>query len=120
MAFRVVSLTGTAGWQKLQTFLAARQTNAQIVPTLVNHLKALSALSALVEEEYIDRDFSEAYSAYYAKTFRRHSKLCTRVLFFASDISFLNSVTDVLEVATRLSQQPFLGQVVLRPISGAL
>jgi hypothetical protein len=119
MAFRVVGLADVGGWQKLETFLAERQTNTQIVPTLVAHLKALNALSALVEEEYIDRDFSEAYSAYYAKTFRRHSKLCTRVLFFASDVTFLNLVTDVLDAATRLSQQPFLGQVVLRPISGA-
>jgi hypothetical protein len=82
-------------------------------------LRALNATSVLIEEDYIDRDFSEAYSAFYAKTFRRHSKLCTRLLFFASDISFLNTIADVLEAARRLSGQSFLGQVILRPISRA-
>jgi hypothetical protein len=119
MAFRVVSLVGQADWNALERFLGERQTNTTIVPTIVSHLKALGARSALIEDEYIDRDFSEAYSAYYAKTFRRHSKLCTRVLFFASDVIFLNSITDVLQAAITLSRQPYLGHVVLRPIAGA-
>jgi hypothetical protein len=65
--------------------------------TLLRHLRELRVQSALVEENYLDRDFTEAYSAYYAKTFRRHTKLCTRIIFFAVDVSFVTSAKMFVE-----------------------
>lgn len=118
MAFRIVKLLSDPEWALFEALLSEKQSCPEIVRTLTNQLKSLNVRSALVEEDYIDRDFSEAYSAYYAKTFRRHTKLCTRVLFFATDISSLN-VRDVLEAAEQLEKQLFVGYIVLRPISRA-
>jgi hypothetical protein len=70
---------------------------------------------------YIDRDFSDAYSSFYAKTFKRHSKVCSRLLFFSCDIDFLRTAP-VMEAARDLEAKAsgnYLGVVVLRPISKA-
>lgn len=119
MAFRVNVLSDAAAWTSLEDLLKTNQTNTLITPTLIRHLRELNAASVLIEEDYIDRDFSDAYSAYYAKTFRRHSKLCRRLLFFASDVSFLNAIGDVKQAAEQLTSAAYLGQIVLRPISQA-
>jgi hypothetical protein len=119
MSFSLIELRDQAGWDKLSQILSERQNNITIVPTIVRQLKELNAIYALLEDEYIDRDFSEAYSAFYAKTFRRHSKLCKRVLLFASDISFLSLAHDVKQNLSDLASATFLGQIVLRPISKA-
>ncbi|MCJ2008208.1 hypothetical protein [Methylobacterium sp. J-092] len=108
-----------AGWQSLEATLHENQSNKTITDTIIRHLRELNADSLLIEEDYIDRDFSEAYSAYYAKTFRRHSKLCRRILVFASDVTFLNPLNDVQSAISQLEAQAFLGQIILRPVMGA-
>ena len=119
MSFDIIHLTDVVGWSSLTQLLAERQTNQNIVSLIILQLKEQKAVSALVEHNYVDRDFSEAYSAYYAKTFRRHSKLCKRVLVFGCDISFLNTTNDVRLAGQQLKSSKFLGQIVLRPISRA-
>lgn len=119
MAFNYLSLGSNADWKKLEDRLAVDQANPHIAGVIATRLRELGALSVLVEDDYLDRDFSEAYSAYYSTTFRRHSKLCTRLLFFADDISFVNTTTDAEELSNQLEASSFLGQVVLRPISQA-
>src|SRR4051812_35554653 len=119
MPFRVLALADAPGWAELEAALASSQSNPNIVPKLMDHLRGLDAKSALIEQCYIDKDFSDSYTAYYARLFKRHTKLCTRILFFASDISFLMSTDDVYAAASRLESEPYLGFVVLRPISQA-
>lgn len=118
MALRFVTLNDE-GWEQLKELLNERQYNPFITDVLIRRLQELSAASFLLEEDYIDRDFSEAYTAYYARTFRRHEKRCRRILFFGGDISFLNTEHDIRAAADALQDVPFLGQVILRPISQA-
>ena len=76
----------------------------------------------LIETDFLNRDFTEAYAAYYAKTFRRHSKVCSRISFFKDTASFLNERLDAADAAARLEalgKASFLGYIVLRPISEA-
>jgi len=120
MAIRVVELSEAQHWTDLESFLAAGQGNAEITANIVRHLRELNALSALVDDDYIDRDFSEAFSAYYAKTFKRHSKVCKRILFFSYDLGSLPA-QDVEAAARHLESlnEHFLGFIVLRPITKA-
>src|SRR6202022_1804938 len=101
MAPRVVELSTPQHWTDLELFLNKEQGNALITSTIIRHLQALNARSALIDDDYIDRDFSEAYSAYYAKTFKRHSKVCKRLLFFSCNLDFLSTLT-VTDAAKRL------------------
>jgi hypothetical protein len=89
---------------------------------IIKQLRDLGAAAALIEDDYLDRDFSEAYSAYYAKTFKRHSKICTRVLLFSCSLSFLAGIVNPTASAERLqteSSSHYLGHIILRPISRA-
>lgn len=121
MAFSVVSLADRQGRSDIETKLREGQSNTRIVPHIMDRLDGLGVRSAIVEQDYIDRDFSEAYYAYYARTFLRHTKRCTRILFFSDDVSFLTVERDIAAAATRLQglSGSFLGWIVLRPVSGA-
>lgn len=118
MAFNFMGLVTASDWAALEARLRKGQQSTNIPSTLIRRLQELSARSVLIEDDYLDRDFSEAYAAYYSKTFRRHTKLCTRLLFFADDVSFVMS-GDAVDVADRLEASLFLGQIILRPISQA-
>jgi hypothetical protein len=121
MATRVVDLKTQQHWNDLELFLNKEQGNPHITSTILNHLRALQTLAALIDDDYIDRDFSEAYSAYYAKTFKRHSKVCKRLLFFSCDLDFLPklAVTDAAKRLEAEAGEHYLGHIVLRPISKA-
>lgn len=120
MAISIVELVTAQHWIDLESFLGTGQGNAEITGNIVRHLRELNAHSALIDDDYIDRDFSEAFSAYYAKTFKRHSKVCKRILFFSCDLGALASKE--VEAAARhleVLNEHFLGFVVLRPITKA-
>lgn len=122
MAITLVELLDQDAWDQFEAFLNQNQSNKNITSTIVDQLKRHGALSALVETDYIDRDFSEAYFAYYAKTFKRHSKLCTRILLFSCSLAFLATTTDTTAAADLLQRNSgdhYLGSIVLRPISRA-
>lgn len=118
---RVVELSNPQDWSDFELLLNKEQSNPHITANLVRHLRELGARGMLIEDDYIDRDFSEAYSAYYAKLFKRHSKLCKRLFFFSCNLQFL-SQSSVKDAAQRLEaecDQHYLGHIVLRPISKA-
>ena len=110
-----------AGWTQLTQELQAGQLNGQIVSNIVRHLRELGALTVLVEAEYLDRDFTEAFAAYYSRLFKRHTKLCRRAHFFNSDLSQIVNLASPSELAAQLQQRQddYLGFLVLRPIHEA-
>jgi hypothetical protein len=111
-----------AGWQGLEAILNKDQARPAITSSIINALRALNAKSFIVEEEYLDRDFSEAYSSYYSKLFKRHTKICIRVTFFSADAVPALSIKDAGNRAVELEkigQKDFLGWVILRPIHEA-
>lgn len=122
MSVKPIHLRNPAGWKALESVLAERQARSDITKAIIGHLTELGAKTVLVEEDYIDRDFSEAYTAYYAKTFRRHRKLCTRLLFFSESMDFLSNTDDIsktIESLENVGKRSFLGWAVMRPISQA-
>ncbi len=80
-----------------------------------------AAVSVLLERNYIDRDFSAAYAAFYASLFRPYRKHCSRAHFFASDVSDIMALQSPVERMERLDAQAgsYLGNIVLRPLTHA-
>ncbi|ESQ79145.1 hypothetical protein [Asticcacaulis benevestitus] len=109
------------GWLRLSDHLKVGQKSSKITDTLIRHLRELGAVTVLAEDEYLDRDFTEAFAAYYSKLFKRHSKLCRRLHFFKCDLTETLTVDSPSEMAERLKscQDDYLGYVVLRPIHQA-
>ncbi|MDR3558429.1 MAG: hypothetical protein P4L61_02760, partial [Candidatus Pacebacteria bacterium] len=112
-----------AGWQQVEDYLRKDQAQTRVSDHLIRHLHELGAESALFEDGFLNRDFTEAYSYYYAKNFRRHSKLCSRLLFFSEKLDFLldptRSPQENAETLQLVGETAFLGYVVLRPITRA-
>lgn len=111
-----------AGWTSVQGVLNDNQRSPNITPTIVGHLRALGAAFVIIEREYLDRDFSEAYSSFYSRLFRRHSKTCTRLLFFSNDLTKTLRIRNVGKRSRQLQAKgnsSFLGYIVLRPIHEA-
>ena len=59
----------------------------KIKPYLARYLHALGAKTAVIENNYVDHDYLDDYSNYYAKCFDAPPRLCARVHFF-SDVGF--------------------------------
>lgn len=114
-------LLDQAGWTFIEDTLKASQENPLLTPKLIEQLRALGAQTILIEDEYIDRDFTDAFAAYYSRLFKRHTKICKRIHFFSCDLNAaLNSPT-VRGLATALQdcQQDYIGFIVLRPVHQA-
>lgn len=95
-----------------------------VVEALLSHLKASGACSTLVEDSYLDRDFTAAFSSFYATVFRRHTKLCRRFHFFQSDITDIFKISrDPLYISERLQalgdEGQYRGFIVARPLQHA-
>lgn len=58
-----------------------------MVKNTLRHLRVLDSRSYVVEDPYIDRDYSTDYAQFYARTFRLHQRHCKRIHFFSQDIS---------------------------------
>ena len=95
---------------------------SQVIDNIVRHLKELGVVSCVLEEPYIDRDYSADFLYYYAKTFREYSRHCKRVHFFLKDITQLlhdNKPSEqILEFRT-LIQSNYCGFCVIRPLPTA-
>jgi hypothetical protein len=81
---------------------------------LENILKGLSqppylCKTVIKEQEYVDKDYQDEFSAYYCKAFKSYSARCVRWHFFACDIPTATTT----EFAQFASQ--YLGYMVIRP-----
>lgn len=77
------------------------------------------AKTVLVENEYIDRNFLEDYSRYYARCFDTYSKTCARIHFFKNPFTeheFINALTSNDETFIKDLSENYIGFVVIRPI----
>ncbi|MCG8456498.1 MAG: hypothetical protein MI919_09465, partial [Holophagales bacterium] len=86
------------------------------------------ARSVLVENEYIDKDYRNAFSGFYSKKFARQESRCRRLLFFdvrllEEDLTGVVDLPGLLESRAKAEGAPlfegttagFLGAVVIRP-----
>ena len=75
----------------------------------------------VVENDYIDHDFLEDFSAYYVRCFSSYRRVCTRLHFFSIQFTqndfeqYLESSVDAV-ISTDSLQQAYLGFVVIKPL----
>ena len=120
VAFTVGSLDTPADWTGLEQVLG--DGHPDVVRNTIRHLKILGAKSYVLEEPYIDRDYSADYLEFYARTFRTHDRHCRRAHFFSKDVSPFVSAslsTEGLNELRRLAVDAYCGFCVLRPLPTA-
>jgi hypothetical protein len=117
---KVVSLSNAGDWDTLKQTIAAT-TVAPVLETLLAAFQTAGAASYVLEDTYIDRDFSAAYAAFYATLFKPYLKHCRRIHFFQSDIPQLVAglPSEEKALAVEGEQERYLGFVTLRPVAHA-
>ena len=116
----VEPLDSVAAWSRLARALGGA--DLDVVRNTVRHLRVLNAKSYVLEDPYIDRDYSSDYAQFYALTFRTHERHCKRVHFFSRDISPLLQrplSTAKLKGIGDFAKNTYCGFCVIRPLSSA-
>ena len=118
ITYTVESLDTAETWAKLAEDLG--DGHPEVVNSTLRHLRALGVKSYVLEDPYIDRDYSADYLQFYARTFRTYPRHCKRAHFFSDDIS---SLLDQPRSAEQLVQLRHVGQsellrflCVIRPL----
>jgi len=86
VAYDAEQLDATGAWGRLNRTLDD-DGHSHLEYNTIRHLRQLGAKSCVIEEPYIDRDYSSDYQQFYARTFRAYSRHCKRVHFFSADVS---------------------------------
>lgn len=118
----IAPLRSKSDWEKLHQELDLKQIN-HAISCMVAHLQALKVESCVIENHYLDQDFTDLYAAFYARVFKLHHKMCRRFHFFRSDLSRVFSGKTASEVFQGLSseivRQSYVGFAVIRPVRHA-
>ena len=118
--YSVGSLRTTDDWIALGHLLGDGHPTA--VASTIRHLRILGARSYVLEDRYIDRDYSADYLHFYARTFRTHARHCQRAHFFSDDISpELGEArsTEAINQLRSLAATSYCGFCVIRPLPTA-
>ena len=116
----VEPLDSPESWLDLARLLSGEALD--VVRNTIRHLRVLNANSYVLEDPYIDQDYSADYSQFYARTFRAYERYCKRVHFFSRDITPLLQrplSTAQLRSLSDFAEQSYLGFCVIRPLSNA-
>lgn len=116
----VDTLDSPEDWSRLAQVLGGA--GHHVVGNTLRHLRILGVKSYVLEDPYIDRDYSADYLYFYARTFRAHERHCKRVHFFSDDISPLFRQplsTDQLLDISRFASKTYCGFCVIRPLPTA-
>ena len=116
----VEPLDSNAAWSRLARVLGGA--GLDVVRNTIRHLRVLNARCYVLEDPYIDRDYSADYAQFYALTFHAHERHCKRVHFFSQDISPLLQrplSTARLNDLGDLAKDAYCGFCVVRPLSAA-
>ena len=113
-------LDSPESWSRLADLLGGE--DIDVVRNTIRHLRVLNVESYVLEDPYIDQDYSSDYSQFYARTFRTYDRLCKRVHFFSRDISPLLRrplSTTQLSRLGGFAEESYRGFCVIRPLSTA-
>ena len=117
VTYTVESLDTADDWDRLAHALG--DGHPEVLQNTIRHLRVLGARSYVLEDPYIDRDYSADYLHFYARTFRTHARHCKRAHFFSDDISTLLSEprsTDQLRQLREVACTSYCGFCVIRPL----
>ena len=119
---KILKLQGPSDWDGLSAEIGGRKAPKEVVKGVLSDFEGAGALTCIVESNYIDRDFSAAYSAFYSGLFRPYLKHCRRVHFFSDDlIPHVGAGKSAQEVSDYIQSKSgdYLGFIVVRPIEHA-
>ena len=117
VTYKCATLDTATAWDDLAHTLG--DGHPEVVKNTVRHLRILGAKSYVVEDPYIDRDYSADYLDFYARTFRTHARHCSRAHFFFEDLSpFLSGPlsTANLQEFKKVASASYCGFCVIRPL----
>ncbi len=118
--YTIESLDTVDAWEKLAE--AFGDGHPEGVKSTIRHLRILDVKSYVLEDPYIDRDYSSDYQYFYAGTFRTYARHCKRVHFFSDDISSLLAQprsTEQLRQLREFGRKSYCGFCVIRPLPKA-
>jgi len=96
--------------------LLGGDTGSRCARPMFDHIVSLGAQFMLVEEPYVDRDYSADFVAFYSSVFKAYPRHTQRLHFFRKDVSELFG-KDLAEQAAATSEGlGYIGFVVIRPI----
>ena len=107
-------------WTRLARILGGGALD--VVRNTIRHTRGLNAECYVLEDPYIDRDYSADHAEFYAHTFRTHERHCKRIHFFSRDISPLLQrplSTTQLDRIGHFAEETYCGFCVIRPLSTA-
>lgn len=86
------------------------------VDYIYRYLKDLGARSVLLEPDYVDKDYLEDYTRFYAHRFSNRGHRCARLHFFSDEVT--HPVFDALlqGASTEELEKTYLGFVVIKPL----
>ena len=116
----VEPLDSVAAWSRLARVLGGA--GLDVVRNTIRHLRVLNIESYVLEDPYIDRDYSVDYAQFYSLTFPTHERHCKRVHFFSRDISPLLQQplsSAQLSGIGDFAENTYCGFCVIRPLSAA-
>jgi len=121
MTWSSQSLSDQGHWDALRNLISRGQ-KLPALDSLLQKLKASNAKFYIVEDFYLDRDYSAEYISFYAKLFKITEKICKRIHFFSKDLADLKNkgpvdIIATLEECSRLGE--YLGFTVVRPVTHA-
>ncbi len=74
----------------------------------------------VIEDNYVDRDYLDDYSAYYVRCFQQYQRFCRRLHFFSIDVNSTEFQDFILGVAEPqlidAAKNSYLGFIVVRPL----
>lgn len=116
--FSVLNLKTNAGRRDLSRLLFSESrwgmSAQRIWDLMIAPVGAGIALTAVVEKQYVDRDYSASYGRFYSRVFRSVEKWCKRIHFFEVPLTEAD-----LRDPSSLAKQ-YLGCVVIRPLGTSI
>ena len=116
----VEPLDSLESWSRLADLLGGEAID--VVRNTIRHLRVLNVKSYVLEDPYIDQDYSSDYSQFYARMFRTYDRLCKRIHFFSRDISpLLQRPLSTIQLSRLggFGEENYRGFCVIRPLSTA-
>lgn len=121
----VLDLKADDDWRALLESFSGEDLPPPAVANIIEKLRDAGAISALVEHDYLDRDYSEEFSVFYSKLFQRYRRRARRIHFFRADLTEVAQQKGLLGVVAETERcaaqdrADYLGFIIVRPVKDA-